>query len=443
MKSTVDESGKDAEATSNCHVFGTRIFETGLAKQITTWSTTMTFVISYYGYGKTYGVGGYVICKAQKEGNYYLYTNLREVKERVKTIDVTTLSLYDVLKVIYQVFTESNVPLEELTRANILLTNISNLPQTLRQLRDNVEDIPVDTFIQTILPEQNKRLYIIIDELERVAADVKMAITKMCDEAKQLNTSLGGRVEVYVLLQEALLVERGLSGTTSLCEPSSAGRGVVKIRRLSGYSAEDYVNIMKELGIVGDEKNLRKVAEKLSKLPPRAVFGMFANVASVDEIEERIKTLNGLAEEFLVGRLGGNIKDPLNRLISYLNQLENFKINVIPVKIDARSKLFIYTLKVPCNKPREKSVDIKLCIDLREERQKTKQKFVEDCKILAYMDENGKLIINNKRYDVDVRLILAAYSGRPPLIDGLEKLYEEIRKTTYSYLKNAILKSCE
>lgn len=66
----------------------------------------LQIVLGYYGFGKTYGVGYYIACRARNEGKNYIYINLRELKSLIQSSGlgetpyefINIRSLYDVFK---------------------------------------------------------------------------------------------------------------------------------------------------------------------------------------------------------------------------------------------------------------------------------------------------------------------------------------------------------
>jgi hypothetical protein len=444
------DSLKKVEIGGPCYALGTRIFETETTKSIIRASFALNIVTGYYGYGKTIGVGGYVICKARNENNFYLYVNLRELKSTTQ-LETEPLSLRDVLKSVVVTLVDKKYPVEILVRNNIFDTNIPEIQERLAKIVDEINnrEIPLGSIISKFLPEiLEKRLYIIIDELEQVAPDLSGAFTNICNEAKQLDTALKDRIRIYLLLQEAMVVQSlpGFLEGKLPCESSSAGQGIATFKPLRGYTAKDYVKIMRQIGIKGNDEALKKIAKKLEKLPPRLVFSIFYDAKTVDDVEDALNSLKDVAEGLILYQRNKmtrkSIENFLDRLKKNLEEATN--ITIIETKEllgDVRRNVYVHELKfqVRCTKRHEnvKEITVKLCIDFRESRpRKSNLEVLGDCQIRIERDEDGKLMIDGKPLDIDFRLMLAAYSDLRPHMVGLKTLYEEVRMVTSKYLSN-------
>jgi len=445
------DSMKKVEIGGPCYALGTRIFETETTKRVIRAPLALNIVAGYYGYGKTIGVGGYVICKARNENNFYLYVNLRELKSAVAQLETEPLSLRDVLKSIVVTLIDKKYPIEILMKNNIFDTNIPEIQERLAKIVDEINntEIPLGSIISVSLPEiLEKRLYIIIDELEQVAPDLSGAFTNICNEAKQLDTALKDHIRIYLLLQEAMVVQSlpGFLEGKSPCESSSAGQGITTLVKLRGYTAEDYVKIMRQIGIKDSDNMLKKVAKKLEKLPPRLVFTIFYDAKTADDVEDTLNSLKKVAEELILHPRNKitrkSIENFLDKLKKNLEEATN--ITIIETKEllgNARRNVYVHELKfqVRCTKRHEnvKEIAVKLCIDFRENRsRKSNLEVIDDCQIRIERDEDGNLMIDGKPLDIDFRLMLAAYSGLRPHMAGLATLYEEVRMVTSRYLGN-------
>jgi len=439
------------ETDRPCDALGTRIFKTETTKRVIRAPLALNIVAGYYGYGKTIGVGGYVICKARNENNFYLYVNLRELKSAVAQLETEPLSLRDVLKSIVVTLIDKKYPIEILMKNNIFDTNIPEIQERLAKIVDEINntEIPLGSIISVSLPEiLEKRLYIIIDELEQVAPDLSGAFTNICNEAKQLDTALKDHIRIYLLLQEAMVVQSlpGFLEGKSPCESSSAGQGITTLVKLRGYTAEDYVKIMRQIGIKDSDNMLKKVAKKLEKLPPRLVFTIFYDAKTADDVEDTLNSLKKVAEELILHPRNKitrkSIENFLDKLKKNLEEATN--ITIIETKEllgNARRNVYVHELKfqVRCTKRHEnvKEIAVKLCIDFRENRsRKSNLEVIDDCQIRIERDEDGNLMIDGKPLDIDFRLMLAAYSGLRPHMAGLATLYEEVRMVTSRYLGN-------
>ncbi len=444
------DSLKKLETDKPCYALGTRIFETETTRRVIRAPLALNIVTGFYGYGKTIGVGGYVICKAKSENSFYLYINLRELHGTVSLSEMDVLRIRDVVKAIITALVEKKYPIEILIRNNILDTNIPEIQKRFSKVIDEINnmEVPLASIISKFLPEiSNKKLYIIIDEFEQITSDLSGALSRICDEAKQLDTALKDNIKIYLLLQEALLVSSfpGLLEGKSPCELSSAGQGVTSLVKLKGYTAEDYIKIINQIGIEGNGNVLRKIAKKLEKLPPRLVFSIFHGANTVSEIEDALNSLKGVAEELILyprnKKVKRSIDNFLNELKKNLDEATNVTITgARDLRRDARSNVYVYELifRSQCTAKRRdttKETTVKLCIDFRENRH-TDLKVHSDCQILIERDEDGNLLINGRSLGIDFRLMLAAYSGLRPHIEGLTKLHEEVRKVTLRYLSN-------
>ena len=444
------DSIKKVEIGRPCYALGTRVFETETTKRIIRAPLTLNIITGYYGYGKTIGVGGYVICKAKNENNFYLYVNLRELKSTTQ-LEIEPLSLRDVLKSIVVTLVDKKYPIEILIRNNIFDTNIPEIQERLAKIVDEINnmEIPLGSIISKFLPEiSEKRLYIIIDELEQVAPDLSGAFTNVCNEAKQLDTALKDRIRIYLLLQEAMVVQSlpGFLEGKPLCESSSAGQGITSFKPLRGYTAEDYLRIMRQIGIKGSDNVLKKVAKKLEKLPPRLVFSIFYDAKTADDVEDALNSLKEVAEGVILYPRNKITKKSIENFLEKLkkNLEEATNITIIETKEllgNVRRNVYVHELKfqVRCTKRHEniKETTVKLCIDFRESRsRKSNLEVMGDCQIRIERDEDGKLMIDGKPLDIDFRLMLAAYSGLRPHMEGLKTLYEEVRMVTLRYLSN-------
>jgi hypothetical protein len=444
------DSLKKVEIGEPCYALGTRIFETETTKRIIRAALALNIVTGYYGYGKTIGIGGFVICKARNENNFYLYVNLRELKSTTQLV-TEPLSLRDVLKSIVVTLVDKKYPVEILIRNNIFDTNIPEIQERLAKIVDEINnmEIPLGSIISKFLPEiLEKRLYIIIDELEQVAPDLSGAFTNICNEAKQLDTALKDRIRIYLLLQEAMVVQSlpGFLEGKSPCELSPAGQGVTTLEKLRGYTAEDYLRIMRQIGIKGSDDVLKKVAKKLEKLPPRLVFSIFYDAKTADDVEDALNSLKEVAEGLILYPRNKitrkSIENFLDKLKKSLEEATN--ITIIETKEllgNVRRNVYVHELKfqVRCTKRHEdvKEITVKLCIDFRENRlRKSNLEVIGDCQIRIERDDDGKLMIDGKPLDIDFRLMLAAYSGLRPHMEGLKTLYEEVRMVTSRYLSN-------
>jgi hypothetical protein len=434
-----------------CYALGTRIFETETTKRIIRAPLALNIVTGYYGYGKTIGVGGYVICKAKNENNFYLYVNLRELKSAVTQLETEPLSLRDVLKSIVVTLVDKKYPIETLVRNNIFDTNIPEIQEKLAKIVDEINntEIPLGSIISGFLPEiLEKRLYIIIDELEQVAPDLSGAFTNICNEAKQLDTALKDHIRIYLLLQEALVVQSipGFLEGKSPCESSSAGQGIVTYKKLRGYTAEDYVKIMRQIRIKDSDNVLKKVAKKLEKLPPRLVFSIFYDAKTADDVEDALNSLKEVAEGLILHPRNKitrkSVENFLDQLKKNLEKATNITITETKELLgNVKRNVYVHELKfqVRCTKRPEnvKENTLKLCIDFRKNRsRKSNLEVISDCQIRIERDTDGNLMIDGGSLNIDFRLMLAAYSGLRPHMEGLKTLYEEVRMVTSRYLSN-------
>jgi len=445
------DSLKKVEIGGPCYALGTRIFETETTKRIIWAALALNIVTGYYGYGKTIGVGGYVICKAKNENNFYLYVNLRELKSTTQ-LETEPLSLRDVLKSIVVTLVDKKYPVEKLIKNNIFDTNIPEIQERLAKIVDEINnaEIPLGSIISEFLPEiLEKRLYIIIDEFEQVAPDVSGAFTNICNEAKQLDTALKEHIRIYLLLQEALVVQSlpGFLEGKSPCESSSAGQGITTLVKLRGYTAEDYVEIMRRIGIKGGDNMLKKVAKRLEKLPPRLVFSIFYDAKTADDVEDALNSLKGVAEKLILYPRNKKTKKSIENFLDELkkNLEEATNATIIETKEllgNARSNVYVHELKfqMKCPTKRQENIreiTVKLCIDFRENRLRNNNfEVLSDCQIRIERDEDGNLMIDGKSLNIDYRLMLAAYSGLGPHMEGLKTLYQEVRMVTLRYMSN-------
>ena len=449
VASEVVDLSEEPETGKSCYALGTRIFETEVTKRVIRAPLALNIVTSYYGYGKTIGVGGYVICKAISENDFYLYVNLRELKGAVSGLEIEPLSLRDVLKSIVITLIDIKYPIEILRTNNIFDTNIPIQERVSKIINEiNTMEVPLASIIREFLPEiSEKKLYIIIDELEQVVPDLVGALTRICDEAKQLDTALKEHIKIYLLLQEALLVSsfpEFLEGR-SPCELSHAGQGVTTLAKLRGYTAEDYMKIMHKIGVESDDDMLKKIAKKLEKLPPRLVFSIFNGTKTVNELEDALNSLKKIAEGLMLHPRNKNVKKSINNFLNELkkNLEEAANVTIVGAREllrDARRNVYVYELKfrIQCTSKKHENIKentVKLCIDFRENRYSNLE-VLSDCQIRIERDEDGNLLIDGKSLDMDFRLMLAAYSGLRPHIEGLMKLYEEVRMVTLRYLSN-------
>jgi hypothetical protein len=443
-------SSRELETSRPCYALGTRIFETETTKRVIRAPLALNVVTGYYGYGKTIGVGGYVICKAKNENNLYLYVNSRELKGAVTQLETEPLWLRDVLKSIVITLVDKKYPIEILIRNNIFDTNIPEIQERLSKIIDEINnrEIPLGSIISELLPEiLEKKLYIIIDELEQVATDLSGAFTNICNEAKQLDTALKDHIRIYLLLQEALVVQSlpGFLEGKSPCESSSAGQGIATLVKLRGYTTEDYVKIMRQIGIKGNDNVLNNIAKKLEKLPPRLVFSIFYDAKTADEVEDALNSLKGVAEELILHPRNKKVKKSIENFLVELkkNLEEAANVTIIETRElfgNVRRNVYVHELKFRIQCPTKKHENmkentVKLCIDFRENRYSNLE-VLSDCQIRIERDEDGNLLIDGKSLDMDFRLMLAAYSGLRPHIEGLMKLYEEVRMVTLRYLSN-------
>jgi hypothetical protein len=444
------DSLKKPETDRPCYALGTRIFETETTKRVIRAPLALNIVTGYYGYGKTIGVGGYVICKAKSENDFYLYVNLRELKSAVSGLQIEPLSLRDVLKSIVIALVDIKYPIHILIRNNILDTNIPEIQERASKIINEINsmEVPLASIIRNFLPEiSEKRLYIVIDELEQVVPDLVGALTRICDEAKQLDTALKEHIRIYLLLQEALLVSSfpGFLEGKSLCGSSHAGQVVTSLAKLRGYTAEDYVKIINQIGIEDNDDLLKKVAKKLEKLPPRLVFSVFHGAKTVSEIEDALNSLKEVAEELILYPRNKKVKRSIDYFLNELkkNLEETANVTIIgtrDLRRDARSNVYVYELifRLQCPTKRRETTNettVKLCIDFRENR-RSGLEVLNDCQIRIERDEVGNLLIDGKSLGIDFRLMIAAYSDLRPHIEGLMKLHEEIRMVTLRYLSN-------
>jgi len=445
------DSLKKVEIGGPCYALGTRIFETETTKGIIRAAPALNIVTGYYGYGKTIGVGGFVICKARNENNFYLYVNLRELKSATQLV-TEPLSLRDVLKSIVVTLVDKKYPIEILIKNNIFDTNIPEIQDRLARIVDEINnrEIPLGSVISKFLPEiLEKKLYMIIDELELVSPDLSGAFTNICDEAKQLDTALKDRIRIYLLLQEALVV-RSLPGFLegkSPCESSSAGQGISTLKPLRGYTANDYVKIMRQIGIKGNNNILKKVAKMLQKLPPRLVFSIFYDAKTADDVEETLNSLKGIAEQLILHPRSKMLKKSIENFLDELKKNLEEATNAIIIETkelfgNVRRNVYVHELKfqIRCPTKRHENIEgimVKLCIDFRENRlRKNNLEVLSDCQIRIERDEDGNLMIDGKSLNIDYRLMLAAYSGLRPHMEGLKTLYQDVRMVTLRYMSN-------
>jgi len=444
------DSLKKPETDRPCYALGTRIFETETTKRVIRAPLALNIVTGYYGYGKTIGVGGYVICKAKGENNFYLYVNLRELLGTVTLPQMDVLRLRDVVKAIITILVDKKYPIEILIRNNILDTNIPEIQERFSKVINEINsmEVPLASIISNFLPEiSKKKLYIIIDEFEQITSDLSGALTNICNEAKQLDTALKDHIRIYLLLQEAMVVQPlpGFLEGKSPCESSPAGQGIATLVKLRGYTTEDYVKIMRQIGIKGNDNVLNNIAKKLEKLPPRLVFSIFYDAKTADEVEDALNSLKGVAEELILHPRNKKVKKSIENFLVELkkNLEEAANVTIIETRElfgNVRRNVYVHELKFRIQCPTKKHENmkentVKLCIDFRENRYSNLE-VLSDCQIRIERDEDGNLLIDGKSLGIDFRLMLAAYSGLRPHIEGLMKLYEEVRMVTLRYLSS-------
>ncbi|MGC9106993.1 MAG: hypothetical protein ACP5IE_02215 [Infirmifilum sp.] len=415
-----------SDKISICEVFGKHIYETTVGKKVYAQMPRLYFVVGYYGYGKTFGVGAYIICKLREQGKKYIYIDINELVNTVGKPDLQLLSLRDVIYYLHYVFNESGVPHERLHKEYKIDTNIENLPNRLELLtKIDYENSNIVKIFDELFGEVSKEpLYIIIDQLEGVTTDLRRSIEETCTEIRQLHDA-GKYVYLLLLMQRAKVVKE-LRTSAPECPKDHPARGISNTYKLTGYKTEDYQKILRNL-YDSDEDVDKKLLEKLEILPPRIVFELINRSTDLSQLKENLESLLSDTREELY------LKVPKNKELSIIvqNFLKSLKLGSykkIPSKIN---KLYIF--KVKCN-----SKSITLCIDFRSRKTKSGE---ADCDI-ELANEGGILRLGSGEELVETGHFLATFSNRETILKGLEDLYSEIKEMVVSRVSSEVRSRC-
>ncbi|MEM0464923.1 MAG: hypothetical protein QXS00_07095 [Pyrobaculum sp.] len=428
-----------------CRVFDEEIIETDIAQSVFYSPARLTFVVGYWGYGKTFGIGAYVICKAREKGQHYIYVNMRELRSRTAR-EIRAMSLFDIFKTIYEVLSDQEAKVGELK--NVLETNIADLTKRMSSAKEYLEKDyeergeMLQALVHVIrrLMDPDKALYMVVDELEGVAPDIRSAANTLCNEAR---TVYDQRLNfyLYVLMQKALVTSAFPDGKPS-CQLREAASGISQTVILSGYSLEDWRKVFAHYGISGDLRGRSKFAQALTKLPPRLIFEILKKdkPTSVKELADIVaKTVHNRREEIFIAPIKhSDMKKIADNLVRSLGISQVAKQNTQTKERGAKlrgnggriSKFYTYVINCTRGK------GITLCVDLRK-RRLTKPEI--KCDVSVEVDEH--VAINGK--DVaPTELFLAAFYDKSPSMQGLELLYEEVRRQVIDVLGNYTRQLC-
>ena len=435
---------------NSCRVFDDEIIETNIARSAFHSPAHLTFVVGYWGYGKTFGIGAYIICKARERGEYYLYVNMRELRKR-SIQDINAMSLFDIIKTIYTILIEQQISLDQLK--NVLETNIPNFDKRLASIKEYFEEDyeGQSEFIQALvgavkgLLDSNKALYMIVDELEGVAPAIRDAVNSLCNEVRTLYDQ---RINfyLYVLMQRALISSTFVDGPR--CEAREASSGISQTIWLEGYDLDDWRRVFEHYNVKGDLRGQAKYAKALVKLPPRLVFEILrrGKPSSVEELAELMdKILSGRREEVFIAPVGvAEARKIANNVVNNLLR-NNLVIRPMRAGKDSRSrrggdaqnverkipKLYTYTVNCGRNK------ELVLCLDLRLRR--LSEAGIK-CDIKVEVDDN--VVVNGKPVAPAELFFAAFYEDKSSVIQGLDQLYQEVKQQVINALSNQIGQLC-
>ena len=428
-----------------CRVFDEEIIETDIAQSVFYSPARLTFVVGYWGYGKTFGIGAYVICKAREKGQHYIYVNMRELRSRT-TREIRAMSLFDVFKAIYEVLSDQQEELGELK--NVLETNIADLTKRMNSAKEHLEKdyeergemLQALVHVVRRLVDPGKALYMVVDELEGAAPDIRSAVNTLCNETR---TIYDQRLNfyLYVLMQRALVTSAFPDGKPS-CQPREAASGISQTVILSGYSLEDWRKVFAHYGIAGDLRGQSKFAQALTKLPPRLIFEILKKdqPTSVKELADVVaKTVRNRREEIFIAQIKTSdmkkIADNLVRSLG-ISQVSKHSAQAkeggAKLRGDGGKISKFYTYVINCGRGK----GITLCVDLRKRRLAK-----PEVKCDVSVEVNDYVVINGKGV-APAELFLAAFYDKSPSMQGLELLYEEVRRQVIDVLGSHTRQLC-
>lgn len=240
----------------------------------------LQIVLGYYGFGKTYGVGYYIACRARNEGKNYIYINLRELKSLIQSSGlgetpyefINIRSLYDVFKNLrFGVEISERVSHRAITAFDLyppaLVDWLKTFPTSLDYNdREDEEDNNVISFLRRL----ETTTFLILDEFEQGYESVS-DLGRFCRIAKRIEAEQI-KLKIILLIQQAVIDSRR---DRFWCGEERAGRGVAREIRLSGYERDFYKRILEQRKIRVERSDY---LDALSLLPPRVVFNWLRDI---------------------------------------------------------------------------------------------------------------------------------------------------------------------
>lgn len=401
----------------------------------------LVFVTGYYGYGKTYGVGYYVICQAMKRNEAFLYVNIRDLGHVISKLatDVEAghaQGLEDLLLTLAQV--ARGDLLRQLMDDRVIITNV-DLENIAGVVLANAED-PVRRFVSELTKVSDGRnVYLIFDEVESGIRDVKTFMERVCTTVRNEIYDAGHRnIKVILLLQEAVLVAHGAEPR---CGPTIRGaEGITRAIRLRGYESDVYLKYIKDRIGEGkaDERELKRIAELVSKFPPRVAFDVLRQYITYGELTYNAfksylsAIFKDTKESFLLElpRSGNEYYMVVGEVV---NDLRNNKIEASFEEVKSR----VYKLWVSCEKEKKKEIYMDL-------RSHPKEKRVLDADVSIFADGENLMIAtksSSPRPVMNFRHFLMAYYPGESHIQGLDEMYNQFRLMFRDALRRAACKS--
>ncbi|ACB40046.1 hypothetical protein [Pyrobaculum neutrophilum] len=420
---------------------GEHILETreGMAAYVSP-GVNLVFVTGYYGYGKTYGVGYYVICQALARGEPFLYVNVRDLGHVISKLAVDVEAggaqgLEDLLLILAQV--ARGDLLKRLADDRVVITNV-DLENIASAVIANAGD-PVRHFVREFAKvSARKSAYLILDEVESGIRDVKSFIERVCTTVRNEIYDAGYRnIKLILLLQEAVLVAHGAEPR---CSTIRGAEGITRAIKLRGYGSDVYLKYIKDrIGEGGaDERELKKIAELVSEFPPRVAFDVLRQYITYGELtytafKDFLSAIFKDTKESFLLELPKSGTEYFMVVGEVVNDLRNNKIEASFEEVKSK----VYRLWVSCEREKKKEVYMDLRAYTKEERE-------SDADVSIFTNGEDLMIAtksSSPRPVMKFRHFLMAYYPGESHIQGLGEMYNQFRLVFREALRRAACKS--
>lgn len=424
--------------------YGDRIYSQGMP---------LSIVIGYYGFGKTYGIGYYVACRAAQDDRGFFYINIRELHNVLGDMKFTPIFyLKDIISNLIKLYQINNNVSKANSSQPVVTTNvIEYYPHDLfKKLYEEFENVDVENvdddtilshlhrFINKIKNRKGESImYLILDELERGVEALDHTVDNLCSAARKA-TDRKINLRIVLLIQEALLKDKNFCRETP-------GKGIATSLTLTGYNSDFYKQLLHCKYKLDYTDKVTKIAKILEKLPPRVIFYALSSISSAEDRNKVVDQLLGIIEKYVEKLI---VKSPSTEEfkvieVGFREVFNELNLQFRPVKRMDHTKVIKYQINVS---QKEKVI----CLDMRTKRSSASDAKVSDCDVLIYGDDITTRI-NEMTVSLPFNYLRATlyYKGiknsrpRNPLtvFEGMGDMYERLIRDFREELRKFLMES--